>query len=229
MQAMENVVPMVEHLSAVGLHRQVVVLPVGPVLGDSTEVARDRIPGAVKVDIWPDVKTMAAVIACSDGVVGQGLYLAITALAFGLPVLHPTVTLAGKYRAVAASNRVWTWNGTPDPVRSFLRALRTRCVEPFVETAVEDLQVHWDRIAEYARLGPIRTTVTGPTGQASGASGAAAAGGTAWLSSFDGINGMLIDAERAAVPEVRPAVSAAVDAPAPGQEASRTARSHTEL
>ena len=79
---------------------RLVSLRMGPILGDEDNVLRD-VPGLIQLPGWPHPLVMAELIAGAKGAVGVSLHLAITALAFGVPVFRPKNACTGKYAILA--------------------------------------------------------------------------------------------------------------------------------
>lgn len=180
-QGTPTVLPPLEGLVAAGIDHDIVVVPVGPALGDDAAIVVDRFPGAVACDPWPDVATLAALIACSGGVIGRSLHLSITALAYGHPVLRTVGPLAEKYLALEPARRLWVWaegDQGAASLRAFVTELGVTCAEPFVVTAGEQLTGHWDRVADVVTSGSRTRTKRANT-----------------AATFEAVNGLLIDAE----------------------------------
>src|ERR1700728_345916 len=72
-------------------------LEIGPGSCDDIRAISGRLPDLVRLPRWPDPRLMAEIIAHADGVVGVSLHLAITALAFGVPVFRPANETKGKF------------------------------------------------------------------------------------------------------------------------------------
>src|SRR5262249_48242154 len=83
------------------------VLPVSPGLQDSISILGDELPGRVSLSSWPDPLLLAELIAHAEAVVGLSYHLAITALAFGVPVFTPADRSEGKYSALKSFDTIY--------------------------------------------------------------------------------------------------------------------------
>jgi lipopolysaccharide transport system ATP-binding protein len=126
---------------------QLVVLPIGPILGDDAAVFGDSLPGSISVAAWPAPWLLAELIARAAAVVGVSLHLAITALAFGVPLFRPATT-HGKFAILSGLPGVMTFDDSAeiDPDR-FTGGLVRPGPSPILEAARSQLSDHWDRIA----------------------------------------------------------------------------------
>jgi len=127
---------------------QILALPVGPVLGDSEELVDCELPGLVRLRRWPQPLLLAELISHAAAVVGHSYHLAITALAFGVPVFTSADLSVGKYTALARFDNIYPIpvESDGDPGRFVARLGKT---EPSMaaRAAVDQLNDHWDRIA----------------------------------------------------------------------------------
>lgn len=80
---------------------QFLVVPIGPVLGDDPSVIAARLPQAITLSFWPEPLLMAEILSQAQAVIGHSYHLAITALAFGVPVFCSADLTTGKYTALA--------------------------------------------------------------------------------------------------------------------------------
>ncbi len=135
-----------DHRRALG-DVQVVIVAVGPVLGDDVTVL-GRLPGVTVLEPWPRPLALAELIGHAAGVVGTSLHLAISALAFGVPVFRPSQAVAGKYRVLEGLDGVETFDNEAavDPEWLVSRLGRTQ-PSPAVLDACNRLSRHWDHIA----------------------------------------------------------------------------------
>ena len=76
-----------------------VVLPVGPILGDRDSKTDCNLAGVVRLPAWPGPTLLAELIGHASAAVGVSLHLAITALAFGVPVFRPAHAFAESTRS----------------------------------------------------------------------------------------------------------------------------------
>lgn len=133
-------------------------LPIGPVLGDHEAILEKDLPELIRLPGWPRPLLLAEVISEAAAVVGHSYHLAITALAFGVPVFSSADLTVGKYTALAGFDTVYplpketqtdadwflTRVGKTKPTASALAA-RARLVH------------HWDRVAAVVDNGPTAT------------------------------------------------------------------------
>jgi lipopolysaccharide transport system ATP-binding protein len=97
---------------------------------------------------WPHPLLLAELIGHARAVVGISLHLAITAMAFGVPVFRPGGARGGKYAVLTGfdSVRHWPAEGDIDP-RWFAAGVGQAPISPAVRAAVDCLSDHWDRLA----------------------------------------------------------------------------------
>ncbi|MDB5980178.1 MAG: tagH [Pseudomonas sp.] len=133
---------------------QLLLLPIGPVLGDHESILGDDLPRSVRLPIWPHPLLLAELIAHSQGVVGHSYHLAITALSFGVPVFCTADLTAGKYTSLPAYQRIFQlyWHVDIDPLW-FRSQLGKQSTSAATRQALVELDAHWDRIAEITRQG----------------------------------------------------------------------------
>jgi lipopolysaccharide transport system ATP-binding protein len=129
--------------------RQLVVVPIGPVLGDDIALLGDDLPGSIRLPSWPSPLLLAELIGHSSAVVGVSLHMAITALAMGVPVFRPAdIEGGGKYAVLSAFDTVahFPRDTTVDP-RWFAARLGRTPPGPAVRDTVARLSDHWDAMA----------------------------------------------------------------------------------
>ena len=126
----------------------ILMLPIGPALGDDENSISTNCPEFKRLSAWPTPIQIAALIANSAGVIGVSLHLTITALSYGLPVLRPSHAKLDKYIFLNAIDAVLFMAPTDVVSDTFLKRLGTRKVDRFVTGAKAKLVLHWDRIAE---------------------------------------------------------------------------------
>ncbi|MFL6612064.1 MAG: polysaccharide pyruvyl transferase family protein, partial [Pseudomonas sp.] len=130
------------------------VVPIGPVLGDDPSVIAARLPGAITLPFWPEPLLMAEIISQAQAVIGHSYHLAITALAFGVPVFCSADLTTGKYTALAEFDSL---HALPDPAtidpQWFVARLGKACPSPAARAAADQLVEHWDRVAAIIRQG----------------------------------------------------------------------------
>ena len=127
---------------------QVVVLPIGPILGDDAACLTNALPGALHLPDWPPPLVLAELIGGADAAIGTSLHLAITALAFGVPSFRPAKEFKGKYSILSGFNTVYAFdNQTGIDPHWFAARLGAGPPSPATRAANERLSHHWDRIA----------------------------------------------------------------------------------
>jgi hypothetical protein len=133
---------------------QLLLLPIGPVLGDHESVLGYDLSRAKGLPFWPDPLLLAELIAHSEGVVGHSYHLAISALAFGVPVFCSADLSQGKYTALPAYERVFQLqrDDTIDPLW-FRSQLGKQSVSVETTYAQQQVSEHWDRVAEIISAG----------------------------------------------------------------------------
>lgn len=135
----------------------VLVLPIGPVLGDDVSHVLKALPQAKHLPDWPSPVEIAGLVAHSSGVVAQSLHLSITALAYGVPVLRPAEAKGGKYKLLQASDNVYFGSPRdPNTISKFARALQSSPprICSFTKATQDRLGKHWDRIADICKQDP---------------------------------------------------------------------------
>ena len=128
---------------------KLLVLPIGPVLGDHPSALGAPLDRAVTLPFWPSPLLLAELIAHSAGVVGHSYHLAISAIAFGLPVFCSADLEVGKFTALPAYGRVFQLrhDQTLDP-QWLVDQLGRRPLSAATCQAVEQLREHWDQVAQ---------------------------------------------------------------------------------
>jgi lipopolysaccharide transport system ATP-binding protein len=128
---------------------QVVVLPIGPALCDDADLVASQLPGALRVAPWPAPLLIAELIGRAAAVVGISLHLAITALAFGVPVFRPSTFAGGKFAALRAFDTVHLFEAGADldPAWFMAGLGRRDGPEPAALDAARRLSAHWDALA----------------------------------------------------------------------------------
>ncbi|WP_430442995.1 MAG: polysaccharide pyruvyl transferase family protein [Pseudomonas piscis] len=133
---------------------QLLLLPIGPVLGDHESILGDDLPRAVTLPYWPSPLLLAEILGHAEGVIGHSYHLAITALAFGVPIFSSANLHLGKYSALLDYQGIYPLpSADPIALEWFLERLRRRSPCPRLEAAREQLREHWDRVAELIRQG----------------------------------------------------------------------------
>ncbi|MES2935529.1 MAG: polysaccharide pyruvyl transferase family protein [Pseudomonadota bacterium] len=136
-------------------HLRILVLPIGPVLGDHESIVGDDLPNAVVLPYWPQPVLLAEFISQAAAVIGHSYHLMITALAFGVPVFSSADLGVGKYTALAVYDTVYGWPAEPeiDPNWLLSRIGKTTVCDK-VRHAHAEVVAHWDRVATIVQSGP---------------------------------------------------------------------------
>jgi lipopolysaccharide transport system ATP-binding protein len=129
-------------------HVRFLALPIGPVLGDHEAILGDDLPGLVRLRAWPHPLLLAELISHAVAVVGHSYHLAITALAFGVPVFSSANLTVGKCSALSGFDPVYSLpkEAEMDPDWLIKRLGRTTPT-PAAQAARDQLAQHWDRVA----------------------------------------------------------------------------------
>jgi len=128
---------------------QFLSIPIGPALGDSNFDIADNFEGLVTLASWPNPSLLAEFIAGASCVVGDSLHVAITSISFGVPVFRPGSQFDGKFAILEGQKGIHCFqeDGGIDPAW-FDNALNERSQSPDISTALEALDLHWNRVAE---------------------------------------------------------------------------------
>jgi lipopolysaccharide transport system ATP-binding protein len=133
-------------------------LPIGPVLGDHEAILEDVLPGLIRLPVWPHPLLLTELISQAAAVVGQSYHLAITALAFGVPVFSSADLTVGKYTALSGFETIYS---LPDAAKTDPAWFRTRLGKttptPAARAAAEQLAQHWDRVSAVLQNGSTGT------------------------------------------------------------------------
>lgn len=127
---------------------QILVVSIGPILGENPSLIIDAVPTAKSLDFWPAPLDTAALIAASAGTVAISLHLTITSLCYGLPVLRYSRYRLTKYEFIETSKNVFLHPGGTEAIpENFIAHLthRRRCV--IAQQAKSVLDAHWEQIA----------------------------------------------------------------------------------
>jgi len=134
------------------------VLPISPVLGDNEANVCEDLPGRISLPVWPHPLVLAELISQASAVVGHSYHLAITALAFGVPVFSSANLSVGKYTALSRFETIFPLpkESETDP-HVFIKLLGKSRPSPTVSATVDQLTHHWDHIARKLREGETNT------------------------------------------------------------------------
>ena len=134
------------------------VLPIGPVLGDHESILGDDLPGLVRLPAWPPPLLLAELISRAAAVVGHSYHLAVTALAFGVPVFTSADLSFWKYTALSDFETIFSLPKETDiDPQWFIARLGKRCPSQAACAALDQLAHHWNRIATILREGAAAT------------------------------------------------------------------------
>lgn len=134
------------------------VLPIGPAVGDHEAILGDDLPGLVRLPDWPRPLLLAELISQAAAVVGHSYHLAITALAFGVPVFSSADLAFGKYTSLVGFETVYPLpKETETDADWFITRLgKTTPTQP-ARAARDQLAQHWDRVAAVINKGSTGT------------------------------------------------------------------------
>lgn len=135
------------------------VIPIGPAVGDSERYVEVDLPEVIKLPFWPNPLLIAELICHAEGVVGSSYHLSITALAFGVPVFSTVDLSEGKLSVLAKYGGIFSLPIEGDIYPPwFLKRLGKVRPSHAVVDAVEQLDVHWDNIANIIQTGKKSTS-----------------------------------------------------------------------
>jgi|GEM_PF-472100 len=127
---------------------QILVVVIGPILGEHPSLITDAVPTAKCLSFWPSPLDIAALIATSAGTVAISLHLTITSLCYGLPILRYSRTRLTKYEFIEASKNVFLHEGGDEPLpEDYIAHLTVRKPCSIAQQAKSVLDAHWEHIA----------------------------------------------------------------------------------
>jgi len=133
---------------------QLLLLPIGPVLGDHPSVLGDDLERSRCLPYWPTPLLLAEVIAHAEGVIGHSYHLAISSLVFGVPIFCSADLGTGKYTALPSHGRIFQLRRDQAIDPQWFRAqLGKQPISAVTASAMEQVDAHWDRVAELVREG----------------------------------------------------------------------------
>jgi lipopolysaccharide transport system ATP-binding protein len=133
---------------------QIVLIPIGPVLDDDSALLAARLPQAIRLPSWPPPLLLAEILGNAQALIGYSYHLAITGLAFGVPVFCLADMNSGKYTALASFPGLHALApGQPPSASWFLQ--RTGKVGPSdqAHAAMLALDRYWDQAARLIERG----------------------------------------------------------------------------
>lgn len=138
---------------------QFLSLPISPIFGEHKETIEGDLPGLVRLRAWPHPLLLAELISHATAVVGHSYHLAITALAFGVPVFSSANLSEGKFTALADFEAVYPFAKVSDwDIDLFIARLEKGPLSPKIRIAHDQLGRHWDCVAKVIREGATGTS-----------------------------------------------------------------------
>ncbi|NWA29019.1 polysaccharide pyruvyl transferase family protein [Pseudomonas gingeri] len=127
---------------------RLLVLPIGPVLGDHHMVVTERIPEAITLPFWPAPLLLAEILGNAQAVIGHSYHLSISALVFGVPVFSTADLSTGKYTALAEMGQMHALPEAQELTEQWFtsRIGKTQPSAQLKATRVE-LAAYWDQVA----------------------------------------------------------------------------------
>lgn len=128
---------------------QVLLIPIGPVLDDDSAAIAQRLPWARCLPSWPTPLLLAEIIGHAQAVIGYSYHLAITALAFGVPVFCLADLHRGKYTGLAHHDGLHVLpESTEQPLSWMLERIGKTAPGAAARHALEAVIAYWDRAAQ---------------------------------------------------------------------------------
>lgn len=135
---------------------QILVLTIGPILGEHPSLITDAVPETKSLNFWPTPLDIAALIAASSGTVAISLHLTITSLCYGLPILRYSRTRLTKYEFIEASKNVFLYDSGDQPLpEDYIAHLTVRRPCIIAQQARSALDAHWKHIARSLAAGKL--------------------------------------------------------------------------
>ncbi|WP_447746418.1 polysaccharide pyruvyl transferase family protein [Pseudomonas nicosulfuronedens] len=133
---------------------QVLLIPIGPVLDDDSAALARRLPWARCLPAWPTPLLLAEIIAHAQAVIGYSYHLAITALAFGVPVFCLADLHRGKYTSLAHHSGLHVLPTDLDqPLPWLLERIGKTAPGTAARLALDQLDAYWDQVARLVEHG----------------------------------------------------------------------------
>lgn len=138
-------------------HLQVVLIPIGPVLDDDSALLAARLPQAIRLPYWPEPLLLAEILGNAQALIGYSYHLAITGLAFGVPVFCLADLAGGKYTALAPYSGLHALApGQAATTAWFLARCGKTRPSAQAQAAMQALDRYWDHVAHLLRQGRSR-------------------------------------------------------------------------
>jgi len=127
---------------------RLLVLPIGPVLGDHPLLVSSRIPGTLTLPFWPAPLLLAEILGHAQAVIGHSYHLAISALVFGVPVFSTADLSTGKYTALANMAQMHALPQAEELTEHWFRSRLGKREPSAAITAMRvELASYWDHVA----------------------------------------------------------------------------------
>ena len=126
-----------------------VVITIGPAIGDDLKFVNIELPNLIKLPFLSNPLLIAELICHSAGVVGSSYHLAITSLAFGIPVFSTIDISHGKLSSLIKYERIYSLPLEGDIYAPwFTSKLGKKVLSSTILDAHEQLDLHWDCIVK---------------------------------------------------------------------------------
>jgi len=137
-----------QHPEALAGYR-LLVMPIGPVLGDHHMVVTARIPDAITLPFWPEPLLLAEILGNAQAVIGHSYHLSISALVFGVPVFSTADLSTGKYTALAEMGQMHALPKAEElTVQWFTSRIGKKPPSASLSAAKVELGAYWDQVAK---------------------------------------------------------------------------------
>lgn len=156
----EPYIQMLEKDPAAFADLQIVLIPIGPVLDDDSALLSARLPQAICLPYWPQPLLLAEILSHAQALIGYSYHLAITGLAFGVPVFCLADLHQGKYTALADFPGIFALPTGEVPSTQWFQQRIGKCPpSPQAQAASKAVQAYWDTAADAIKGGRTRPPV----------------------------------------------------------------------
>ncbi|MBV6753281.1 polysaccharide pyruvyl transferase family protein [Pseudomonas chlororaphis] len=146
-----------QHPEALAGYR-LLVIPIGPVLGDHHMVVSTRMPDTITLPFWPEPLLLAEILCHAQAVIGHSYHLSISALVFGVSVFSTADLSTGKYTALAKMGQMHALPPAGElTVQWFTSRLGKTQPSASLSAAKVELSAYWDQVAEIIVQGKTST------------------------------------------------------------------------
>ncbi|WP_248796078.1 polysaccharide pyruvyl transferase family protein [Pseudomonas sp. MWU13-2105] len=136
-----------QHPQALAGYR-LLVMPIGPVLGDHHMVVSQRIPDTITLPFWPEPLLLAEILCHAQAVIGHSYHLSISALVFGVPVFSTADLSTGKYTALAEMGQMHALPPAEElTVQWFTSRIGKTQPSARLKAATVELAAYWEQVA----------------------------------------------------------------------------------